>query len=948
MSISESRRLAYLSRILTTHQQIANEERPSSVVVFRRAVNKTLNYAAGLFLWIVQGAGFLFSFVITDMKQSDAKTIYRADYQPPSFFIDTVDLTVSLFEEKAVVTSLLHIRRGEQTAADAPLVLDGEELSLLELALDDRPLAEGQYEVTQQDLTVFKVPKSFTLRCVTEICPQHNTSLEGLYQSGANYYSQCEAQGFRKITYYLDRPDVMARFSTTIEADNSLPVLLANGNLLEQGRLGDQRHFARWYDPFPKPCYLFAVVAGDLVAITDTFTTQSGRLVDLHIYVEEHNKERCAHAMSSLQRAMQWDEEVFGLEYDLDLYMIVAVDDFNMGAMENKGLNLFNSKYVLAEPATATDDDYEGIEAVIAHEYFHNWTGNRVTCRDWFQLSLKEGLTVFRDQQFTADMTSPAVKRINDVQLLRNVQFPEDSGPMAHPVRPDHYIEINNFYTVTIYDKGAEVIRMIHTLLGPERFRKGMDLYIARHDGQAVTCDDFVAAMADGGGIDLDQFKNWYSQAGTPELTVTTAYDHRQQTYSLTVEQSCPATPGQEHKNPFHLPFKVALLAEDGRPLAMRLDGEVNASAAQRILEIRKTREEFVFRDIPVRPVPSLLGSFSAPVKLNYHYGDAELRFLMVHDTDAFNRWEAGQRLACRLLLSLVDDVQAGRPLVLPADFVAVYGRILKDEVADPALLARLITLPTEKYLGEQMELIDVEAIFTARRFVRRELARQLFVPFLSTYHGALLNEPYRYDPALSGQRLLKNVALSYLMMTRKPEVVELCLRQFEEADNMTDTLSAFRAIMHNPDCPERKAVQTAFFSQWQHNSLVLDKWFAVQATAPLAGTLAEVKELTGHPAFALGKPNKVRALIGAFCGANQICFHDQSGEGYAFLADQVLALDRINPQIAARMVSPLSRWQRYDVKRQQLMRGELERILADEALSKDVYEIVSRSLAVA
>lgn len=878
------------------------------------------------------------------MKLSEPKTVYLSEYQPPDFFIDSIDLAISLFDDKALVTSTLSLRRSGQGKPDAPLVLDGEDLVLVGLAVDGEIINPSQYEVTEQTLTIFKVPDVFILRSVTEIYPHKNTSLEGLYRSSGNFCTQCEAQGFRKITYYLDRPDVMARFTTTIEANKNIPVLLANGNLVEQGSVAEDRHFARWHDPFPKPCYLFAMVAGDLVAITDSFTTRSGKVVALHIYVEEHNQERCGHAMASLQKAMKWDEEVFGLEYDLDLYMIVAVDDFNMGAMENKGLNVFNSKYVLAEPATATDDDYEGIEAVIAHEYFHNWTGNRVTCRDWFQLSLKEGLTVFRDQEFSADMTSRSVKRISDVQLLRNVQFSEDSGPMAHAIRPDHYMEINNFYTVTVYEKGAEVIRMIHTLLGAEKFRKGMDIYFDRHDGQAVTCDDFVAAMAEGGGKDLNQFKNWYSQAGTPELQVEGCYDEQQKTYTLQVGQSCPPSPGQAVKQPYHLPLRIGLLGSDGRSLPMTLLGHKAEPGSSLIVEVREAQQEFVFSDIQEKPVPSLLGSFSAPVKLHYQYSDEELRFLMIHDSDAFNRWEAGQRLSCRLLLQLVEDFQAGRPLVLAPEFVEVYSRILQD-TDDPAFLARLLVLPTEKYLGEQLDVIDVDAIFTVRQFVRTELAKQLFYPFLSCYRAAVSDIPYQYDPGLSGQRLLKNTALAYLMMTGSPQVVELCLKQFGQADNMTDTLSAFTAIMHNQDCVERKAVQVAFFSQWQNNNLVLDKWFMVQATAPLPTTLAEVKELTTHSSFSLANPNKVRALIGAFCSANQVCFHDKSGAGYRFLTDQVLALNKTNPQIAARILAPLSRWQRYDGERQVLMKAELERILGQESLSKDVYEIAVKSL---
>ncbi len=876
------------------------------------------------------------------MKISQPEIIYLKDYQSPSFFIDTVDLHINLREQETLVTSRLTLRRGEMTAIDAPLELDGEGLILVEVLLNNEPLSEDAYELHDDGLRIFDVPDQFTLSCTTKLFPAENTSLDGLYRSSGNYCTQCEAEGFRKITYYLDRPDVMALFSTTIEADLALPALLSNGNLTAQGELAGNRHFTRWKDPYPKPCYLFAMVAGDLTCIEDCFTTMSGRDVVLKIFVEHHNRKRCAHAMASLKKAMTWDEDRFGLEYDLDLYMIVAVDDFNMGAMENKGLNVFNSKYVLAEPATATDSDYEGIEAVIAHEYFHNWTGNRVTCRDWFQLSLKEGLTVFRDQEFSADMTSHAVQRINDVQTLRNVQFPEDSGPMAHSIRPESYIEINNFYTVTVYEKGAEIIRMIHTILGRHNFRKGMDVYFQRHDGHAVTCDDFVTAMEAGSGVDLTRFKTWYSQAGTPVVKAVGSYDAALQQYELVLTQNCPTTPGQPDKQALSFPFKLALYGEDGTPFALDLN-EVNGVG---MVMMEEARQRFVFEKISHTPVASLLCDFSAPVKLQFDYSDDELQFLISHDHDPFNRWEAAQRLGCRILLSLVNDIQQGQQLILPDSFIAGFKKLLKSDL-DPALLARILILPTEKYVGEQMDVVDVSAIHLARTFVRKKIAEILFFTLHGVYQQYLQTPPYVYDPSTSGGRLLKNVCLSYLMTTGGSGVKEFCLHQFEQADNMTDTMAALAAFVHGADCPERKSVLVAFYSEWNKNSLVMDKWFSLQATAPLAGTLSEVKALMAHPGFSMKNPNKVRSLIGAFCAGNDVCFHNANGEGYAFLGDQVIALNEINPQIAARLLAPLSRWRRFNQIRQNHMKKQLQRILDSPDLSKDVYEVASKSLAV-
>ncbi len=882
------------------------------------------------------------------MTNTAPQTKYRKDYCPPAYQIDSVELQFFLGEKQTIVTSRLKCQPNSSSQAEvsAPLVLDGEELELMSVFLDGRRLErDADYVVSDESLTIASVPQStFKLEITTLIRPKENTSLDGLYFSSGNYCTQCEAQGFRKITFYPDRPDVMSRFTTIIDAPTSIPVLLSNGNLVEEGERKPGRHYAKWHDPYPKPSYLFALVAGDLVRIADTHKTESGRVVDLHIYVQKQNSDRCDHAMASLKKAMTWDEQIFGLEYDLDLYMIVAVDDFNMGAMENKGLNVFNSKYVLAKPETATDDDYEGIEGVIAHEYFHNWTGNRVTCRDWFQLSLKEGLTVFRDQEFSADMASRPVKRLTDVRLLRNFQFPEDGGPMAHPVRPDSYMEINNFYTVTVYEKGAEVIRMIHTLLGADGFRRGMDLYFERHDGQAVTCDDFVQAMADANGFAFDQFKKWYSQAGTPALEVSCLYESKKMTCTIAVKQSCPATPGQDEKKPFHVPLAVGLLDGTGQDMELHLSGHEPDTTL--VLDVTESSQEFVFENVREQPVPSLLRGFSAPVKLDYDYSVEELRFLLSHDSDPFNRWEAGQRLSARIILDLARDFSEQREMRLDADFVSlVDGLIVKADEEDPAFFTQLLLLPSEKYLGEQLEVIDVEGIHEARQFVRRTLASELRTSFVGLYHNCADNEPYRYDQHLAGKRSLKNCALSYLMLLDDEAMMDACLRQYEQSANMTDELAALQAIVHGPDCPERKAVLVSFYSRWSKDSLVLDKWFSLQATTPYPETLSEVKSLLDHPSFSMKNPNKVRSLIGAFCGANQICFHAKNGEGYRFLADTVLELDVINPQIAARLLTPLSRWQRFDDLRQDLMHRELERVLASKKLSKDVYEVAYKSV---
>ena len=882
----------------------------------------------------------------TDPAQHRAP-VYLKDYRPPAFLVKHLDLSFDLFEESVSVRSRLECvrNRAAGSLADSALVLNGRDLCLKSLQLEGRPLPADLYSLDDQTLTIFNLPDLFSLEIETEIYPQKNSALEGLYRSGGHFCTQCEAEGFRKITYFPDRPDVLATYTVTITADRErYPVLLANGNLREEGTLPEARHFAIWEDPFPKPSYLFALVAGNLFRLEDSFRTCSGREVLLQIYVEHHNRHKAGHAMQSLQKAMAWDERTFGLEYDLDRYMIVAVDDFNMGAMENKGLNVFNSKYVLADSRTATDTDYENIEAVVAHEYFHNWTGNRVTCRDWFQLSLKEGLTVYRDQLFSAEMLAGPVKRIHDVMLLRNVQFPEDNSPVAHPVKPDSYIEINNFYTVTVYEKGAEIIRMLHTLLGTEKFKEGLARYLRDHDGRAATTEDFVRAMEEVSGRELEQFTLWYSQAGTPELRVRTDYDAGARTYTLTMEQSCPPTPGQPRKKPVHLPLVLGFLDQQGKEMTLRLSGEGDKPEKSRLLELRQAVEHFRFEGVEEKPVPSLLRNFSAPVKMQVDYSDAELRLLMTHDPDSFNRWEAWQRLALRRGLDLIAAVQQGRELHLDQDLVQGVEQVLRDDsLENKAFVATLLRLPTEEYLAEQLEVIDVDGVHQVRQYLKKELARRLRDQWLQTYHRHRREEPYRYEPGLAGERTLKNLALSYLMALEDDETVDLCLDQLRRADNMTDQFSAFRALAHSSR-PEKFKVQESFYRQWRQDVLVLDKWFSVLATAPFPETLNTVKELLVNPDFQIRNPNRVRALIGAFA-SNPVCFHDRAGAGYRFLGDQILTLNSLNPQIAARLAGRFSRWRRYDRQRQLLMREQLERILGADKLSRDVYEVVSKSL---
>jgi len=875
--------------------------------------------------------------------QDTPNTIFLSDYQPPDFLVESVNLRFELSPENTVVTNTMSLRRNPEAQEGQDLYLDGEDLELLSIEVDGQPLSDSDYRCSDTGLSLAAPTDTFTLTIVTRIHPVKNTALEGLYQSSGNFCTQCEAQGFRKITYYPDRPDVLSRFTTTIVADRTkYPVLLSNGNPVANGEEEGGQHWVTWEDPFRKPAYLFALVAGDLAMKEDHYVTCSGREVILRIYTESHNIDKCDHAMRSLKRSMQWDEEVFGLEYDLDIYMIVAVDDFNMGAMENKGLNVFNSKFVLALPETATDDDFVNIEAVIGHEYFHNWTGNRVTCRDWFQLSLKEGLTVFRDQQFTADMTSAAVKRIHDVRMLRTHQFAEDASPTAHPVRPKSYIEINNFYTVTVYEKGAEVVRMYHSLLGAEGFRKGMDLYFERHDGQAVTTDDFCAAMADANSVDLGQFKRWYDQAGTPVVRVRDEWDAQQGVYRLVMNQDCPATPEQESKLPFMMPIRTALLDAEGNNMPLQLSGETKAGNDERVFVLTEKEQIFEFQGLTEKPLPSLLRGFSAPVRLEYDYSREELAFLMAHDSDAFNRWEAGQDLGLSILLELVERYQKGESLKLDAELVTAFKRVLEDAENDPAFVAEMLTLPGEAYVAEQMTVVDVDAIHEVRDFVRRELAAAL-EPRLLEFWQALqqAQSEFSLEARDMGRRRLKSLCLSYLAERGHDNLAD---QQFTEATTMTDSMGALSALNHG-DSPLREQCLGRFHDRWQHDSLVMDKWFSLQAMAQREGTLDAVRELMQHRLFSIRNPNKVRALIGAFAQGNPTAFHKKDGSGYAFLADQIIELDSLNPQVAARMVRPLSRWRRFDGDRQDLMQSALRRILDHDGISRDVYELVSKSL---
>lgn len=905
------------------------------------------------------------------MRDANPQTIYLKDYTVPEYLIHSVALNFALDDENTLVSSRITLSRNPVSqSSDTSLTLSGENLKLIRINLDDgtnpsgtdlhlpeghwagqprvSDLTKDQYLQTQDALIINQVPQQqrFVLTIENTIDPKANTALEGLYLSNGMLCTQCEAEGFRKITYFLDRPDVMTLFTTTLVGDKDrYPVLLSNGNKIDQGDLPDNRHWVTWEDPFNKPCYLFALVAGQLECIADRFTTQSGRDIDLQIFVEKHDMDKCDHAMQSLKNAMLWDEQVYGREYDLDLYMIVAVSHFNMGAMENKGLNVFNTKFVLARPDTATDSDYEHIEGVIGHEYFHNWTGNRITCRDWFQLSLKEGFTVFRDQEFTGDRTSKAVKRIEDVNMLRTRQFAEDAGPLAHPIRPDAYIEINNFYTLTVYEKGAEVVRMIHTLLGAEGFRKGSDLYFERHDGQAVTCDDFVNAMEEANGVDLSQFRRWYAQAGTPVLTVQQHYDPAAQTLTLTISQSCPPTPGQAVKEPLHIPVTVGLLNKDGSVALCKLQNSDRA-CDEVILQLTEPEQAFTFEGLAEQPVISILRGFSAPVKLVMERSLDELAFLLSHDSDTFNRWEAGQQLAGQVIAGLIADLKNGKEMRVNPIMVNAFKQVLEQPWDDLSYFSLLLNLPSETYLAEQMEVVDVDAIHAAREFVTLTLAEQLQTQFQALYQSNHRDESGKFDSGAIGRRRIKNTCLSYLSKLGNSVIQQLSQQQFNTAKNMTDQMAALAVIVNNPH-PAKQQCLDSFYHQWRDEALVIDKWFALQASGSMPDTFATVQALMRHPAFDLKNPNRVRSLIGVFSQSNPLHFHAANGQGYRFLADQIIALNTLNPQIASRMVGALTSWRRYDQGRQALIKAQLERIMTTEAISKDVYEVASKSLAV-
>jgi len=884
------------------------------------------------------------------MRTSQPRTIYLKEYQAPRFLVDEIDLRFELFEEGARVHSRLKVRRNhESDNAEGSLVLDGEHLKLESVAIDGDSLDESRYEVTEEQLTINDVGDDFELQITTWIEPQNNTRLQGLYKSSGMFCTQCEAEGFRNITYFPDRPDVMSRYRTRIEADKSrYPVLLSNGNDVERGDLENDRHYVTWEDPFRKPSYLFALVGGDLVEIKDSFRTVSGRDIDLRMYVEPRNAKKCDHAMASLKRAMRWDEKTFGREYDLDIFMIVAVDDFNMGAMENKGLNIFNSSCVLASESTATDQAFERIESIVAHEYFHNWSGNRVTCRDWFQLSLKEGFTVFRDSEYSSDLGSRTVKRIEDVTLLRTAQFAEDAGPMAHPVRPSSYMEIANFYTLTIYEKGAEVVRMIRTLLGAELFRKGSDLYFERHDGQAVTTDDFVQAMEDASGIDLSQFRLWYEQAGTPVLTVSDEYDESAGVYRLTIAQEIPPTPGQKDKKAQHIPFALGLLdAETGKDLPLKMDADDDFAPKHRVLDVREASQTFEFQGLKHCPVPSLLRGFSAPVRLRYPWTRDQLAFLMANDSDGFNRWDAGQRLAVDVILARTSQKESKQRenKALDPQLIEAYRTFLTDDSLDKALVAKMLQLPSESYLVEVSDSADVPAICQARDEVLLGLAKALHEELIACYHANLIEGPYEVTPEAIAKRSLRNTALAWLLRIDDDEARALAEQQYSEATNMTDQAGALRALVNSSFTESRENALSDFYDRWQNDPQVVEQWLAIQSSSNQTGDLMSVKTLLKHPAFDWKNPNKIRSVIGAFANQNLSQFHLADGSGYEFLAEQIIRLDESNPQIASRLVTPLSRWRKFAPAHAQKMKAALEKIQAKPSLSKDVYEIVHKSL---
>lgn len=865
---------------------------------------------------------------MADMQSTNAAApviIRRQDYRPPDWLVPEISLDFALDPARTQVRAVLSVMRNGDH--DRALKLDGDGLIPLEVKVDGFPLKNGQWSLEQGALIIPLTGDTHQIETLVELVPESNSKLMGLYASGGLLCTQCEAEGFRRITFFPDRPDILSRYSVRMEADQArFPVLLANGDPVEQGTAADGRHWARWSDPFPKPCYLFALVAGNLACNADVFVTMSGREVKLGIWVKEADLPRTHHAMEALKNSMAWDERVYGREYDLDVFNIVAVADFNFGAMENKGLNIFNSRYILADPETATDIDYDGVEGVVAHEYFHNWSGNRVTCRDWFQLSLKEGFTVFRDQNFSADMGSHAVKRIEDVRVLRAAQFQEDAGPLAHPVRPESYMEISNFYTATIYNKGAELIRMMALMLGPERFRAGTDLYFERHDGQAATCEDFVRAMEEGGGIDLRQFRRWYEQAGTPNVRATLRHEAATQTVELLLEQSIPPTPGQPDKQPMAIPLRTALF-----------DRVAGTHKGETLLMLTEAQQSFSFEGFAEPPILSINRGFSAPVIVTTDRSQADLAFLSAHDDDPFARYEAMQQLMVNVLVGRI-----GGQNVDEAAVVAAIRDTAVDPHLDPAFIAEAIRLPSEAYLGDQMTQVDPDAIHLAREALQRRVGEEL-EPLWRDIHAKTKANGFSLSPAAKGARKLRNTALIYLVASGAADGTAVAFSQFDEADNMTERQSAL-ATLANGTSDEREAALDIFYNRYRDDALTLDKWFQTQAFAFHPDTVDLVEELGRHPDFTLSNPNRVRALYGAFAG-NQWAFHHKSGKGYRLVADCIIALDKLNPQTAARLVPPLGRWRRFDEERAALMRGELQRILADPGLSKDVTEQVSKSL---
>ncbi|GMH38910.1 hypothetical protein BSKO_06808 [Bryopsis sp. KO-2023] len=893
-------------------------------------------------------------------EMSKSTTTYRKDYKPTPYLVNDYHLSFNLNEDSTRVATKIRFVPNYSGTTPPPLVLDGRnDVSLVSVKVAGTELAKDKYTVTPKLLTIEGLPAGeFDVEIEVDIKPQENTSLEGLYKSSGNYCTQCEAEGFRGITYYYDRPDVMAMYTVRIEAEKAkYPTLLSNGNLESQGDLDGGRHYAVWVDPFRKPCYLFALVAGDFAMQEDTFKTMSGKDVALRIFTERHNISKVGHAMNSLQQAMKWDEEKFGREYDLDLFNIVAVDDFNMGAMENKSLNVFNTRCVLASPDTATDSDFLAVQGVVAHEYFHNWTGNRVTCRDWFQLTLKEGLTVFRDQQFSSDMNSRPVKRISDATFMRAGQFTEDAGPMAHPIRPDSYMKMDNFYTGTVYRKGATIIGLYQTILGVDGFRKGMDLYFERHDGQAVTCDDFLAAMADANGKDLSSLAKWYSQAGTPALDISTVYDPEAKTYTLTAKQKTPPTPGQTEKVPVLIPISVGLLGADGKDMPVEVRGGAKVTGTTAVLEFDTEEATFVFENVAEKPVPSILRDFSAPVKLTVEgQTDEDLVFLFANDSDQFNRWDAGQKLSKKTIIDLYNAAIASSEGTVkdrcaaaggvPQKLVDAFKSVFLDTSIDGAFSSLATGIPPQSELYQTIQNADPVVLHEVRIFIQKSIAEQLEseLEVVLKDNSSPPDEEYKVDPKSVGKRALKNRALAYLSSLNKPKYNEECLKRCREATNMTDAIAALGALSSVP-CDERKTALEEFGEKWKDDKLVLLKWLSVQCMSNIPGNLAEVEKLESHPGYTITNPNCNYTLLGGFAGS-AINFHNIDGSGYKWMSDRILKIDAINPGCASRLCNAvMSKWRQFDTVRQDLMKKELQKMLAEEKLSENTFEIVSKSL---